>query len=171
MLPSQISVHDYDGGILTKEGEVASGAVGTIFPGTPTKLSATSRGTAGTVIPMVDADGTTSQVFTGIAKSQSSDTATVAGSVQLIMPLPGIIYAAKAKSPTGANTQTKINNALYGRFVFDLTGTIGLGLTGAWTIDLAGGDGSNNCIVVVGGEYQTNTVYFIYQVRGSYLNA
>lgn len=171
MLPTQIAVHDENGSIITKNGQVASGAVGSIFPGTPTKLSATTRGTAGTVIPMVDGDGTTSQVFTGIAKSQSSDTATVAGSVQLIMPLPGIIYAAKAKSTTGANTQTKINNLLYGRLIFDLTGTIGLGLSGAWTLDTAGGDGANNCCVVVGGEYQTNTLYFIYQVRGSYMNA
>lgn len=171
MLPTQIAIHDENGSIVTKEGQVASGTVGSIFPGTPTKLSATSRGTAGTVIPMVDTDGTTSQVFTGIAKSQSSETATVAGSVQLIMPLPGLVYSAKAKSATGANTQAKINALLYGRFIFDLTGTIGLGLTGAWTIDTVAGDGANNCIVVVGGEFQTNTVYFIYQVRGSYLNA
>lgn len=170
-MPTQIAIHDDYGGIVTKNGQVASGAVATIQPGTPTKLSATSRGTAGTVIPMVDADGTTSQVFTGIAKSASSDTATAVGSVELIMPLPGVIYAAKAKSATGANTQAKINNLLYGRFVFDLTGTIGFGLSGTWTIDTAGGDGANNCIVILGGEYQTNTVYFIYQVRGSYLNA
>lgn len=170
-MPTQISVHDENGSILTKQAIVASGAVATIQSGTPTKLSATTRGTAGTVIPMVDADGTTSQVFTGIAKSVSSDTATVAGSVQLIMPLPGIVYAAKAKSATGANTQTKINNLLYGRLVFDLTGTVGVGLSGTWTLDTAGGDGANNCCVIVGGEFQTNTLYFIYQVRGSYMNA
>lgn len=170
-MPTQISVHDQNGPAITKNGVVASGAVATIQPGTPTKLSGGTRGSTDTIIPMVDADGSTSQVFTGIAKSVSTDTATVAGSVELIMPLPGLIYAAKAKSATGANTQTKINNLLYGRFVFDLTGTVGVGLTGTWTIDTAAGDGSTNCIVIVGGEYQTNTVFFIYQVRGSYLNA
>lgn len=170
-MPTQIAIHDQNGDIVTKNGQVASGAVATIQPGTPTKLSATTRGTAGTVIPMVDGDGTTSQVFTGIAKSVSSDTATAAGSVELIMPLPGIIYAAKAKSATGANTQAKINNLLYGRLVFDLTGTVGVGLSGTWTLDTAAGDGATNCSVIVGGEYQTNTLYFIYQVRGSYLNA
>lgn len=170
-MPTQIAVHDQNGSILTKDGVVAAGGVTTIYAGTPTKLSSGTRGSTQTVIPMVDTDGTTSQVFTGIAKSNSNDTATVAGSVQLIMPLPGIIYAAKAKSATGANTQAKINALQYGRFIFDLTGTVGPGLSGQWTIDTVAGDGANNCIVVVGGEYQTNTVYFVYQVRGSYMNA
>lgn len=170
-MPTQVSVHDQNGSILTKDGVVAAGGVSTIQAGTPTKLSSGTRGSTQTVIPMVDADGSTSQVFTGIAKSTSNDTASVAGTVQLIMPLPGIIYAAKAKSATGANTQAKINALLYGRFVFDLTGTVGPGLSGQWTVDTAAGDGSTNCLVIVGGEYQTNTVYFIYQVRGSYMNA
>ncbi len=168
-MPTQISIFDANGPALVTKWLVASGAVATIQPGTPTKFNGT-RGTNGTVVPMVDADGTTSQVFTGICKTISTDTASAAGVVYTFMPLPGIIYAAKAKSATAANTQAKIDALRGGRFVFDLTGTVGPGLTGTWTIDTAAGDGSTNCIVVLGGEYQTNTLYFIYQVRGSIMN-
>lgn len=138
---------------------VASGAVSTIQPGTPTKFSS-----AGAIVPMADADGTTSQRFTGIAQSPSTDTVAAAGVVNTFIPLPGLMYAAAAKSATGANTQAAINALLGARLVFDLTGTIGAG--GQWTIDTAAGDGSNNCVVIIGGEYQTNTLYFMYSQRG-----
>lgn len=169
-MPTQVSIDDQNGPIPTMKFLVASGAVSTILPGTPTKLNG-SRGASGTVVPMVDADGSTSQVFTGICKTASTDTASAAGEVYVFLPLPGIRYAAKAKSATAANTQAKIDALRGGRFVFDLTGTVGYGLTGEWTIDTAAGDGANNCLVVVGGEYQTNTLYFIYQVRGSIMNS
>lgn len=167
-MPKQISIYDQQGPIPSRIYPVASGAVATINPGTPTKLSGT-RGTNATIVPMVDADGTTSQVFSGIAKGTSSDTATVAGSVEVFMPLPGIIYAAQPKSTTAANTQAKVNNLLFGRYIFDLTGTVGVNLSGQWTIDTAGGDGSTNCIHVVGGDYTTNTLYFTYRYQGTYL--
>jgi len=144
---------------------VASGAVATINPGTPTKFSS-----AGAIVPMVDADGTTSQRFTGIAKTTSTDTASAAGEVYTFIPLPGMIYAAGAKSATAANTQAKIDALLGARLIFDLTGTVGPGLTGQWTIDTAAGDGSSNCVVIIGGEYQTNTLYFLYRVGGTFQN-
>lgn len=140
---------------------VASGAAATINPGTPTKF-----GSAGAVVPMVDANGTTSERFTGIAKTTSTDTAAAAGIVYTFVPLPGIIYAAQAKSATAANTQAKIDALLAARLVFDLTGTVGPGLTGTWTVDTAAGDGANNCLTIVGGAFETNTLYFMYSARG-----
>lgn len=140
---------------------VAAGAAATINPGTPTKFSS-----AGAIIPMVDGNGTTSERFTGIAKTTSTDTAAAAGEVYTIIPLPGLMYAAAAKSATGANTQAKIDALLGARLVLDLTGTVGPGLTGVWTVDAAGGDGANNTVVIIGGEYQTNTLYFMYSQRG-----
>ncbi len=145
---------------------VASGAAATINPGTPTKFSS-----AGAIVPMTDGNGTTSERFTGIAKTTSTDTAAAAGEVYTFIPLPGIIYAAGAKSATGANTQAKIDALLGARLVFDLTGTVGPGLTGQWTIDAAGGDGSTNGIMVIGGEYQTNTLYFIYRNTAAFIGA
>lgn len=160
-MPTQISVYDQSGPMNEMKWLVASGAAATINPGTPTKF-----GSAGAIVPMVDANGTTSERFTGIAKTTSTDTAAAAGIVYTFIPLPGIIYAAKAKSAAAADTQAEIDALKGARLVFDVTGTVGPGLTGTWTIDTAGGDGSNNCVVVIGGEYQTSTLYFMYSQRG-----
>lgn len=128
---------------------VASGGANTIHAGEPTKQT-----TVGEAAIMVDGDGSTSQKFTGIAKSESTDTVAAAGAVLLWLPLPGIIYSAKAKSATAADTQAEVN-ALFGkRVVFDLTASV-------WTIDTAAANAATNGVVIVGGEYQTNTVYFI----------
>jgi hypothetical protein len=129
---------------------VASGTTASIKAGEPTKA-----GSAGAVAIMVDADGTSSQRFTGIAKSDSSETASAAGNVQVWLPLPGMIYAAKAKSFAAADTQAEIDALYYKRVIFDLT-------SGAWTIDTAAADNTANAVVIVGGEFQTGTVYFAY---------
>lgn len=163
-MPSQISFYNEDGPVPTMNWLVASGAAATINPGTPVKFNS-----AGAVIPMVDGDGTTSQRFAGIAKNTSTDTAAAAGVVTTFIPLPGIMYAAKALLTTGANTQAKIDALLAKRVVFDVTGTVGPGLTGVWTIDTAAGDSATNCVVIIGGEYQTNTVYFMYSISGTFL--
>lgn len=162
-MPTQISIFSQDGNLPTMKWLVAAGAAATINPGTPTKFAS-----AGAVVPMVDTDGTSSQRFTGIAKSTSTDTAAAAGEVYTFIPLPGIIYAAKAKSATAANTQAKIDALLAARLIFDLTGTVGPGLTGTWTIDTAAGDGATNCAVIIGGAYQTNTLYFLYSPLGTF---
>lgn len=160
-MPSQVNFLNEDGPVPTMKWLVASGAAATINPGTPTKFSS-----AGAIVPMVDANGTTSERFTGIAKTTSTDTAAAAGEVYTFIPLPGIVYQAKAKSATGANTQAKIDALLAARLVFDLTGTVGPNLTGTWTVDTAAGDGSNNCLIIIGGEYQTNNLWFMYSQRG-----
>ncbi len=162
-MPTQISFYDQDGPVPTMKWLVASGGAATINPGTPTKF-----GSAGAIVPMTDGNGTTSERFTGIAKTTSTDTAAAAGEVYTFIPLPGIMYAAKAKSATAANTQAKIDALLAARLVFDLAGTVGPGLTGQWTIDTAGGDSATNCVVIIGGEYQTNTLYFLYTPSGTF---
>lgn len=163
-MPTQISFFDQDGPVPTQKWIVASGAAATINPGTPTKFSS-----AGAVIPMVDANGTTSERFAGIAKSTSTDTAAAAGEVYTFVPLPGIIYAGKSKDLTATNTAAKIDALKGKRVVFDLTGTVGPSLSGTWTVDTAAGDASTNCLVIYGGEYQTSTVYFTYNINGTTL--
>lgn len=165
-MPKQVSIYTEGAQIETVKWLVAAGGVSTINPGTPTKFSS-----AGAVIPMVDADGTTSQRFAGIAKTTSNETAAVAGIVYTFIPLPGMIYAAVAKTPSLANTQALVDALKGQRSVFDLTGTVGPGLTGKWTVDTAAGDGANNCLTIIGGEYQTSTIYFMYSSRGMFYNA
>ena len=136
---------------------VAAGVVASIKAGEPTKTAA-----AGAVAIMVDADGTTTQRFSGVAKSDSSDTVAAAGTVQVWLPLPGMIFAAKAKTASLANTQALIDG-LYGkRVIFDLTGT-------AWTVDSVAVDAATNCVVILGGEFQTSTLYFAYSISGTVL--
>lgn len=163
-MPTQISIFDQDGPVPTMKWLVASGGAATINPGTPVKFSS-----AGAVIPMVDGDGTTSQRFAGIAKSTSTDTAAAAGIVYTFIPLPGITYAAKAKVAANANTEALIDALKGKRVVFDLTGTVGPSLTGTWTVDTAAGDATTNCLVIMGGEYQTSTIYFTYNINGTTL--
>lgn len=141
---------------FTKRRLVASGAVASIQAGTPTKENGSN---VGIIAAMVDADGTTSQRFAGVAKTDSTDTASVAGIVRTWTPLPGLIYAAKAKVLANANTQALIDALVAKRVVFDLT-------AGTWTIDTGAADSATNCVICAGGEYQTSTVYFQYSPQG-----
>ncbi len=139
---------------------VASGGVSTIAASTPTKSADAATAATGAVVPMVDGDGALGQNFTGIAKDDSTDTASVAGSVTLWLPLPGYVYAAKAKTASTADTQVEITALFRKSVVFDLT-------TGLWTVDAAAADALINCVTIIGGDYLTQTLYFTYKNAGS----
>ena len=134
---------------------VAAGAVQTILAGTPTKgadATAASPWT-GAVVPMVDGDGTSTQRFAGIAKSDSSDTVAAAGTVLVYEPLPGLTYAAKAKTYSTVDTAAEVEALRFKRVVFDLTASV-------WTVDNAAADAAANGVVILGGDYQTGVLYF-----------
>lgn len=137
------------GDAFTSDRIVASGTAQSINAGEPTK-----QGSAGAVAIMVDGDGTTSQRFTGIAKSDSTDTVAAAGNVYTIQPLPGIYYAGLAKSFAAADTQAEIDALNWKRVVFDLTST-------KWTVDTATSDATTNGLLIIGGDYHTGTIYFM----------
>ena len=141
---------------------VASGGAATIAAGTPTKSADAATAATGAVVPMVDGDGALGQNFTGIAKNDSTDTAAAAGVVTLWLPLPGLVYAAKAKLSTDVNTAAKLLTFFRKRVVFDLTGTV-------WTVDAGANDALVNCVTIVGGDYNTSTVYFTYKDAGTIL--
>lgn len=139
---------------------VAAGGVSTIASSTPTKSADATTAATGAVVPMVDGDGTTSQNFTGIAKDDSTDTAAAAGSVTLWLPLPGYVYAAKAKTASTADTQAEITALFRKRVVFDLTASL-------WTVDAAAADAAANMVIIIGGDYLTQTLYFMYKNSGT----
>lgn len=149
-----------------KEGAiVGGGTANSIVPGAPTKASdaVNASAWAGGIQVMVDGDGTTSQRFTGIAISQSTDTAAASGSVSVYLPYPGVLYAAKAKTSSTADTQAEVD-ALFGKGVFfDLTSTV-------WSVDTAASAAQANCVMIVGGDPNTSTVYFNYKASGTFLN-
>lgn len=140
---------------FSQKWNVPSGTVKSINAGEPTKTvdAAAASPYLGTTAIMVDGDGTTSQRFTGIAKSDSSDIASAAGTVQLWLPLPGLIYSGLAKTTSTANTQALVDALRGKRVVFDLTGT-------AWTIDAAAADAVVNTVVIVDGNFQTGELIF-----------
>jgi hypothetical protein len=138
---------------------VASGTVASIAVGTPT-VSVVASGTATGVCKLAqDGAGVISSTaandarFTGLAKSDSSETAAAAGDVDVWMPLPGLIYSGKTKVSTTANTAAKLAALIAAQVVFDLTST-------TWTVDAAATDAAANALVIVGGDWQTGTVYF-----------
>lgn len=126
---------------------VASGAAASIDRGVPTKESSTN------VAVMADGEGTTSQLFSGLSKSVSTDTASAAGSVELYLPLAGLLYNGSPKVAGSANTEAKILALCGKRIVLDLTG-------GAWTVDTAAADDIGNAVVIVGGNPNDDIVYF-----------
>lgn len=128
---------------------VGSGGAATIARGTPTK-----QGSSGAVAIMADGNGTTSELFTGMAKSVSTDTAAAAGVVDTYLPLAGIIYSGSPKVAGAANTQAEIDALAGKRVVFDIT-------TGDWTIDSAAADDIGNAVVIVGGDYLSDILYFV----------
>ena len=143
---------------------VDSGTTKESEAGEPTKADdAAAAGTwTGEASIMVDGDGSTSQRFTGIAKSDSTETTAAAGKVITYMPLPGIIYKAKALLSTTADAAAEINALMGKRVVFDLTGT-------AWTVDAAATDAVANCVVIVGGDHNVQELFFVYAFKGTYL--
>lgn len=150
---------------FSQKWNVPSGAVGTVAAGSPTKTvdAAAASPYLGTIAPMVDGDGSTAQRFTGIAKGDSTDTATAAGTVELWLPLPGIIYSCAAKAASNANTQALIDALRGKRVVFDLTSSV-------WTIDTAANDAVANTVVIIGGEPASSLMYFVYASHGSVLD-
>lgn len=133
---------------------VASGTTATIAAGSPTKVSSAKAA------PMVDADGTTSQLFSGISKGTSTETSSAAGIVQLWYPVPGMVYQAKALVATAADTQAEIDALVTKRVYFDLTSS-------NWTVDSAQADATANCVVIIGGNPNTSELLFTYAVKGT----
>jgi len=123
-----------------------------ILAGEPVKLKALG---SPYVIPVADTEpiiGTTSPII-GIAASASTQTASADGYVDVYIPLPGVIYKAKAKTASTADTQSEINALCGDHVVFDLT-------TGVYTVDAAAGDGNTKGIQIVGGDPNGSYIYF-----------
>lgn len=144
---------------------VASGAAESIKAGEPTEASdaAAASPYTGNINIMADGEGTTSQRFTGVAKSDSTDTASAAGECTTWLPLPGIIYSGAAKTASTADTAAEVQALQGKRVVFDLTST-------TWSIDAAAADAVANCVIIIGGEYQTQTLYWMYRPAGTVLD-
>jgi hypothetical protein len=89
----------------------------TIYPGDPVKISGAEGGNY--VIQLADGDpeiGT--DIVVGIAASESTETSSADGEVEVYLALPGMVYRCDAN--TGSNLASGI---LYDTVTFDLSGT------------------------------------------------
>lgn len=126
-----------------------------IYAGEPVKLKA-----AGSpyVIPWADADITpgTDTVFVGLAASDSTQTASADGYIDVYIPYQHLVYEAKAKTAASVDTQSEINALCGDRKIIDLTSS-------TYTVDEAAADAVGNALLIVGGDPVKKTLYF--QVR------
>jgi len=128
-----------------------------IYAGEPVKLSAAG---AVDVIKLADNEpviGTTTQVI-GIAQSDSTNTASVAGLVEIYQALPGVIYACAASTPGNIDTLAKLMALENDRVLFDFGSS-------TFTVDENAGDTATSGLQIVGGNYLTGEIYF--QIRPS----
>lgn len=144
--------------LFTVVAAVASGTTASINAGEPTTPAGATGSVTGTVALSADASptvvGTATNVhFAGLAKSDSTETSSAAGNVTLWSPMPGILYAAAAKSATAVDTAAEIIALLNKRVILDLTAT-------KWTVDTAATDSTSNGVIIFGGEPASNLVYF-----------
>lgn len=145
--------------IPTQNWGVAAGTPITVKQGEPTKYT-----TLPDIIPCVDDDVTvgTDTRFTGLAQSDSTETASAAGSVECYVPLTGVVYAMKATTSSNFNTVALITAAKGLRETFDL-------ISSTFTFDENAGDGATNALCIVGGDATTATVYFTIVNDATYL--
>lgn len=134
-----------------------------IYAGEPTKLKA-----AGSpyVIPWADADITpgTDTIFTGIAASDSTQTASADGYIDVYMPIPFLVYEAKAKTAASVDTQSEINALCGDRKIIDLTSTV-------YTVDEAAADAAGNAMLIVGGDPVRKTLKFMIRPYANVVDA
>lgn len=153
----------------------AAGAQGTSggggYMGEPFMSQLATAAQTGLVMVCADGDGTISTGatadgrFVGIAKTDSTQTAAVAGVVWCWAPTAGLVYEAKAKTLSTVNTQAKIDALKGSAVVFDLTATT----AGTYTIDAAATDAAANALVIIDGDYRAGTVQFVVKTGWSVL--
>jgi len=107
------------------------------------------------VIPMADATpviGTTVEMV-GIAKGDSTHTASADGTVEVYIPGPDTIFAIKAKSAAAVDTLAEVKALENDCLLFDLT-------SDDYTIDTAAGHVITGGLQVTGGDHNKGLVYF-----------
>ncbi len=115
---------------------VASGAT-TINPGEPvaTTAGAVTVTAAATNTPVVGTD-----YYVGIAATTSTQTSTLAGTVNVYPLCPGVVYLIKPTTAASWDTQTEYDALVGKRVLIDLT-------TGSYTL-LASDSALNGCVVM-----------------------
>lgn len=130
-----------------------------ILAGEPVQIGGTG---SNFVIPLADAEPTTTERMLGVAVTNSTHTASANGVVDVVLALPGVIFQCKATTPGNMNTEAELLGILNDRVAFDLASS-------TYTVDEDQGDNSANGLRIVGGDIDTGYVYFQVQVGATNL--
>ena len=152
MAKLDVKIHE-SAGATTRVFQVAAGAVGTILAGEPVKY--TSDGSP-YVIKLATGDPETgTDLFVGIAATNSTDKVAVDGEVEVLMPVPGrTLLKCAPTTASNANTQAEINALVGDAVAFDLT-------DGVFTIDEDEGNDDNvHGLIIEGGSATEGVLYF-----------
>jgi len=146
--------------IPTRTYQVASGALTSIKAGEPVIMATIGTNVAAALV--ADADPTIgTDYILGLAAGDSTDTVAAVGTVEVYLPLPGVVYRGKAKSSTAADTAAEILALANKRGIFDVT-------SGVITLDTAAADGATNGLIYTGtGDPATNEVDFMISIRAT----
>lgn len=141
--------------------DVASGAAATIGPGEPVVRS-TNYGA-------LISDGmltTATDYAIGIAATESTDTASAAGTVDVVLVGPGSKIRGKAKTSTTLDTAAELLGAMFDCVPFDVTSSV-------ITLDVAAASGTIVTYgnVIVGGDYINYTADCIFNTRATLFGA
>jgi len=141
-----------DGGAEEMEFDVAASAT-IIYPGEPVKKNGNYALHLATGDPEIGTDE-----MIGIATSQSTNTASVAGKVRVLVAVPGkTIMRCKATTATNMDTAAELLGLMLDCVAFDLTST-------TFTVDEDEGDDPNvHGLQIVGGDIAKGTLDFILQ--------
>lgn len=95
----------------------------------------------------------------GIAASQSTETTTADGTVNVYLPLPGVVYRCKATTASNINTAAKLLGVTFDCVTFDLSTT-------TFTVDENETSDENvHGLRIVGGNISQGTVDFTINPR------
>ena len=129
-----------------------------VQPGKAVKISGNYVVPMTTTHPVIGTD-----VVAGVTCSLSTQSASADGTIQVLMPLPGVIYKCAALDPTTIATEAQLIGLLNHQPYFNVDGN------GKFTIDTTQNNASNG-LRIVGGDITLGLVYFIFLASGTVFN-
>ena len=130
----------------------------TINAGEPCKIGGTGNNY---VIPLADGDPEISaDVVVGVASSTSDETAALDGTVNVLLPLPGVVFRCAATTPGNIDTDAELLAILNDRVTFDLAASI-------YTVDENEGDNADHGLRIIGGDIVNGTLDFLFMQEAS----
>lgn len=146
MAKNDIKVVSQDLPVITMRTEAAATA---IYAGEPVKIGGTGTNYA---VPGADAEPNTTTLQMGIAVSDSTQTATADGTVDVALFVPGALFEGQAKSAAAIDTEAELLGLINDLVAFDLTSS-------SYTIETASA-ASTNGLRILGGDVETGTILF-----------